>query len=215
MRTLFLLKILFVGNSLTYYNDLPSLVSEIAKEDGVTVSYKTIAFPDFSIDDHLAGNSISNVFKKERFDLLIAQQGPSALPESREILEASAIKLSKMCAPYKTDLALYMVWPELSRKYAYDDVIASYSNAAEKSNALLCPAGLAWKIALEKDQTLPLYGPDQFHPSIHGSVLAAMVIYATVNEKKDFDFLKTSKWKDISDSQLEVMKEAALTALSR
>jgi len=205
------LTLLFVGNSLTYYNDLPSLVAEIAKQDGVEITYKTIAVPDFSIDDHLAGTSIQSAFAKERFDFVIAQQGPSALPESQELLRASSIKLSKLCSENKAKLALYMVWPELSREYAYDDVIASYSNAAKASNAILCPAGLAWKKSLS---TLPLYGPDEFHPSIHGSVLAAMVIYASIREKKDLDFLTKSRWPEISDKQLEIMKTAAIGSLN-
>jgi len=204
------LNILFVGNSLTYVNDLPALVSEIAKEDGVNLAYRTIAFPNYSIDDHLAGTNIQDAFKREKFDFLVAQQGPSALPESQELLKASAIRLSEICASNNTRFALYMVWPELYRDKVRDDVIASYANAAKASNALLCRAGLAWKNAL----SLPLYGADKFHPSIHGSVLAAMVIYASIKEKKDLDFLKTSKWPEISEDQLAIMKEAALTSLS-
>jgi hypothetical protein len=206
---LLILKILFVGNSLTYYNDLPSLVSQIAKEDGVEISYKTIALPNFSIDDHLAGESIPSAFSKDKFDFLIAQQGPSSLPEAQEMLKASAIKLSKICASHKTRLALYMVWPEMSRGFAREDVIVSYTNAAKASNALLCPAGVAWKKAM----SLPLYGPDGFHPGIHGSVLAALTIYASIAQKKDLNFLTKSKWPEISDEQLEIMKEAAITSL--
>ena len=42
------------------------------------------------------------------------------------------------------------------------------------------PVGLAWKLALEADPTLPLYGPDGYHPAPGGSLLAALTIYDRV-----------------------------------
>ncbi len=208
------LNILFVGNSLTYVNDLPSLVKQIAKLDDVNISYKTVAFPDFSLDDHMADGTMQATLDGEQFDLLIAQQGPSALQESQELLLASSLEFAKRCKARNTTFGLYMVWPSKQRSFDLDNSILSYTNAAKASNALLCPAGLAWKLAWEKDAKLPLYGPDQFHPGIHGSVLAAMTIYVAVKQKKDLDFIKKSEWKTISQGQLDIMKDAALRSVN-
>src|SRR5688572_5578026 len=47
------LRVLFIGNSLTYSNDLPSVVEAFAKATGQRVfACKTIALPDFSLEDH-------------------------------------------------------------------------------------------------------------------------------------------------------------------
>lgn len=47
------LRVLFIGNSLTYSNDLPSIVEAFAKVTGQRAfAYKAIAFPDFSLEDH-------------------------------------------------------------------------------------------------------------------------------------------------------------------
>jgi hypothetical protein len=206
--------ILFVGNSLTYFNDLPSLVAQIANEDGVDIIFETIAAPDYALEDHLSDGSIKEALTKNKFDFLIAQQGPSAMPESQVLLMNSAIAISNECKQVNTAFGLYMVWPSGDRSFDRDNSIASYTKAAKASNALLCPAGLAWKLAWKKDKDLPLYGPDNFHPSIHGSVLAAMVIYAAVNKKKNLDFLRKSKWPGISDAELEVMKAAAIASIN-
>lgn len=206
--------VLFVGNSLTYFNDLPALVSEIARLDGVTIESKEIVLPNFSLEDHLANPSIPQALSDRHFDYLVAQQGPSASRESQASLKKSAMDIAKLCRSRNTKFGLYMVWPEMARDAYRDDCIASYTNAAKESGALLFPAGVAWKYVLEKDPKFPLYGPDQFHPGIHGSVLAAMVIYAKLNNKTDLDFLKGSRWKEISDDQLDVMKSAALRSLT-
>jgi hypothetical protein len=42
---------------------------------------------------------------------------------------------------------------------------------------VLLPAGDAWRRAWRLDPDLSLYGPDGFHPSRLGSILAALVIY--------------------------------------
>ena len=72
--------------------------------------------------------------------------------------------------------ALLTVWPESYRVNATAEVIASYANAANAANAELYPAGLAWQSAWSRKPSLPLYGPDGFHPSPLGTYLAALVV---------------------------------------
>jgi hypothetical protein len=210
------LNALFVGNSLTYENDLPSLVAEVAGMDGVHLAISSITAGNYSLEDHWADGSIQVTLAANKFDFLIAQQGPSALPESQVQLSRSSMKIADECRARKTTFGLYMVWPSLARDFDRDNSIASYTNAASASNALLCPAGLAWKLAWKKDKTIPFYGPDNFHPGIHGSVLAAMVIYAAIKEKKDLDFMDKSKasWGgSVSAKEFEIMKGAAMEAV--
>ena len=210
------LNVLFIGNSLTYVNDLPALVSEIAKMDGVDLAYKTYALPNFAIEDHWAANTIQKGLKEDHYDFLIAQQGPSAQSQSQIMLRNASVMVANECRKTKTTFGLYMVWPSADRSTPdHDRCIESYTKAAKASNALLCPAALAWKLAWKNDPDLPLYGPDGFHPGIHGSVLAAMSIYASIKQKTNLDFIDKSKatWSEsISDEQMTIMKDAAILA---
>jgi hypothetical protein len=74
--------------------------------------------------------------------------------------------------------ALYMVWPESYRREAFPDVSASYRLAAQDVGGILLPAGDAWNAAWRRRPSLSLYGGDGFHPSMAGSYLAALTIYA-------------------------------------
>lgn len=208
--------VLFIGNSLTYVNDLPSLVSEIAKMDGVNLTYKTYALPNFAIEDHWAANTIQRGLKEDHYDFLIAQQGPSAQSQSQIMLRNASVMVANECRKTKTTFGLYMVWPSADRSVPdHDRCIESYTKAAKASKALLCPAALAWKLAWRNDPDLPLYGPDGFHPGIHGSVLAAMSIYVSMKQKTDLDFIDRSAatWGgSISEEQLTIMKGAAILA---
>jgi hypothetical protein len=79
--------------------------------------------------------------------------------------------------------ALLTVWPEGYRAHALGAVIRSYANAATAAGAELYPAGLAWKLAWKRTPSLPLYGPDRFHPSPLGTYLAALVVTAGLTGK--------------------------------
>ena len=209
------LRILFVGNSLTYVNDLPSMIKEIGKQDNVTITYTSFLFPDYSLEDHWNEGNVKAEIEKGGYDFVIAQQGPSALPESQVLLLDYTKRFAELCNKNKSKLALYMVWPSKARSFDLDNVISSYTNAAAKTSSLLCPAGSAWKKAWEAESSLPLYSPDNFHPSVTGSVLAALTIYKVLADKMNYDFIQydNCSWKDeVSKERLEILKQAALKA---
>ena len=60
----------------------------------------------------------------------------------------------------------------------------------------------------------PLYSVDGFHPTIHGTFLSALVIYAKLFNKKDFDFVNMGNVPSalIKQPDLDLMKRTALEA---
>ncbi len=212
------LHILFIGNSLTYTNDLPVLIKELGLKDGITITYSSLLFPNYSLEDHWNEGKVQKELQKGIYDFVIAQQGPSALPESQVLLLDYTTRLANACKQNKCKLALYMVWPSATRSFDLDNVIVSYTNAATSTQSLLCPAGLAWKHAWNADSTLPLYSADNFHPSMMGSALAAITIYAALQDKSTLDFIHYPEmsWKDeVSEDKLIILKQAALKALGK
>ena len=210
------IRVFFLGNSLTYTNDLPAMVVELAAMDGVKMSATTLAFPNYALEDHLFDGEFQKKLSKSKYNFVIAQQGPSALPESQVMLREGALRVKQVCDDNGAKLALYGVWPSKDRFFDLDNCIGSYANAALASDAMLCPAGLAWKLAWQKEPKLPLYGDDNFHPSIRGTALAAMVIYVAIRGKKDLKFFDPAlaSWSgQVDPSELEIMKEAALQAV--
>lgn len=213
------IRILYVGNSLTYTNNLPGIVSDIAGRDSIKIRYYDLSNPDYSIEDHLNEGKVHMEIQSGKYDIVIAQQGPSALYESQRILIRDAQKLALLCsATGKTKFALMTVWPAGERSFDLDEVIASYNNAADSSNAILCPAGVAWKLAWQMDETLPLYGKDNFHPSFTGSVLAALTVYGAVMKKDNFDAVNfhTMPWtNEMTEERFTTLKQIALSALNQ
>lgn len=46
------IRVLFTGNSLTYFNDLPATVAALGRSAGTPIEYDTVARPDCSLEDH-------------------------------------------------------------------------------------------------------------------------------------------------------------------
>jgi hypothetical protein len=168
---------LFVGNSLTETNDLPARVAALAAATGRRLEYQEITFGGFSLEDHWNQGDARAAIATGRWNVVIMQQGPSALPESQVDLRLWAGRFADEARAVGTRPALLTVWPENYRRPALSDVIVSYRSAAEAAGAQLFPAGEAWQAAWDCNSRLALYGPDGFHPSALGTYAAALVVY--------------------------------------
>jgi hypothetical protein len=135
-----------------------------------------VAYPGYALSDHWDQGDAVRSIDGGGWRVVVLQQGPSALDSSRTVLRQYTILFDKRIRAGGARTALFSVWPELSRKAVFPDVAESYSLAASDVSGIYLPVTQAWLEAWERDPTLPLYAADDFHPSEHGSYLAALVI---------------------------------------
>ncbi|HSR42542.1 MAG TPA: hypothetical protein VLL48_10225, partial [Longimicrobiales bacterium] len=175
--------VLFVGNSLTYANDLPGILERLLTLGGVeNAVVEAEARPNYGLPDHWVSGSARERIGAGGWSVVVLQQGPSAT-EGRPYLLEYAPRFADEIRSAGGRPALYMVWPARSRSFDFDGVLDSYRTAAEQVDGLFFPAGEAWRIAWERDPDLALYGPDGFHPSLLGTYLAALVMYEQLAER--------------------------------
>ena len=78
---------LFIGNSLTYTNDLAGTVAAVGTAAGDTIQVQTLAAPNLALIDHVAGKTNAvDVIKSGQWDYVVLQQGPTSLPLYRDTL---------------------------------------------------------------------------------------------------------------------------------
>jgi hypothetical protein len=176
--------ILFVGNSLTYSNNLPLLVEALAKKNGHKIKTEMLAFPNYALEDHWNDGRLQTLISSNQFSHVVVQQGPSSQTDGKEMLLSYGAKIKSLCEKHQAKLAFYMVWPSKANYNTYDGVIANYLLAAEQTNSLVCPVGKAWKEHFDSTNNFSYYGPDNFHPSPEGSQVAAQIIYDVIFEVK-------------------------------
>ena len=174
--------ILFVGNSLTYFNDMPEIVAAVSlgAEDDPPMRVGMVAFGGFSLEDHWNQGDALEAIDSGDWDVVVLQQGPSTLPASRDHLVEWAGRFAERIRAEGGQPALYSVWPTDGTEAGYEATLASYAAAAEAVDGILIPAGEAWRAARARDSTLNFTLGDGFHPSLLGSVVVAYAVWHAV-----------------------------------
>jgi len=174
--------VLFIGNSLTAANDLPGMVESLADSAGeAPLTTAAVTLGGAALEDHWAEGSALRAIDRGGWRFVVLQQGPSSLPESRVNLREWTRRFAERIRAVGAEPALYTVWPPADRRAFFGDVIESYRLAADDVGGVVLPVGQAWLDAWTRDAGLALYGPDDFHPTVEGSYLAALVIYARLS----------------------------------
>lgn len=178
------LHLLFVGNSLTYVNNLPGILEALADSaHEPLLETRMVAKPDYSLEDHWNDGEARTTIGAGGWTVVVLQQGPSSLESSRALLLQFVKAFADPIGKASARPALYQVWPTIDRTTDFARANESYRLAAASVNGILFPVGEAWLAAMRRDPTLPLYAFDGLHPSVEGSYLAALVIYATLYDK--------------------------------
>ena len=169
------LRVLFVGNSYLYTNNLPGAVQALAAGQGVAIEATMRAEPDYSLSDHLRQHRFGPLLQ-ETWDWVVLQQGPSALPESRRDLVESARAIAERLKGKPTRIALMSAWPAQRNAGMSLQAEASYREAAVAIGACVLPVASAWRIARAQPDAPVLYAADRLHPTRPGTLLAAMAV---------------------------------------
>ena len=136
------LRILFIGNSLTQSNDLPGIVTRLAMADGQPQPLtRMVAVGGFSLEDHWNQGDAQRAIAAGPWDFVVLQQGPSALPDSRQLLVAYARRFGDAITKAGARPAMYMVWPSQSRRSDFGGVSESYRAAAKAIGAVVLGGG--------------------------------------------------------------------------
>lgn len=217
--------ILFIGNSLTYVNDLPLIVEALADSvPGLTPAQRLApamaAFPDYALEDHWANGTAVRAIDQGTWSVVVLQQGSSALEESRVNLRQWTKKFDERIRAAGARTAMYAVWPFASRQFDFDRVNESYTLAATDVNGMLFPVGEAWRAAWRRDPNLELYAPDGLHPSVRGSYIGALVITSMLLDKSPVGMpagltLRSGATLTIPTTDAAVLQEAAAEAIAK
>lgn len=209
-------RILLIGNSLTYTNVLPEMLQSLADASGVSrTQVASVAVPNFSLEDHWHAGQARTAIRKGGWTFVVLQQGPSALETSRTHLLLWAGIFAEEIRLHGGQPALFMVWPSADRSFDFERVSESYRLAAELTGGVLLPAGDAWLAAWQRDASLPLYGADGFHPSPMGTYLAAITIFGGLFDRSPVGLPARAGTAILTGATAMLLQQAADEALGR
>jgi hypothetical protein len=215
------LRVLFIGNSLTYANDLPALVAAFAEAGGEKPPVvRSVVAGGFSLEDHWQQGNARKAIAEGGWDFVVLQQGPSASAEGRGLLLRYARRFATEIRRAGARPALYMVWPSAGRRQDFGGVSDSYRLAARDVEGLLLPAGEAWRNVKKRAPGLGLYSSDGLHPTVAGTYLAGSVMYAEFYGRSPLGLparltLASGAAVDLPPGDARLLQEAAADAVEK
>lgn len=194
-------KVLFIGNSYTYANNLPLIFTNLCAAGGKTVYTDMQAPGGYMLENHLATTATLDAIKRGIWNYVVLQEQSQTpvIPYLRyHSMYPSAIKLDSIIKAYNPNAVtvFYMTWGRKNGGqqcidtscspvftdffHMQDSMKVSYSMISNFLSALLSPAGEAWRTARLIKPDVNLWDSDESHPTLDGSYLTACVFYAKI-----------------------------------
>lgn len=199
------LRVYFVGNSYTYYNDMPKMVADIAASMGDTLVFESHTPGGWTLQQHwnpgsdpcplkVKNGSWDYVVLQEQSQMpAFGQMGPSHPTYYSAEAFNKIIRDSSKC----TALMFYMTWgykngdagscPSVINMCTYqgmDSMLRTrYMQMADSFDAVVSPAGAVRRYIRQNHPGIELYDADGSHPSLAGSYAVACCFYAALFKK--------------------------------
>ena len=209
-------KVLFVGNSYTYFWNLPQTVMLMAEAKEVDMQTNQSTAGGSNLGQHWrSARNLQSVdlIKSGAFDAVILQDHSMRAIEAPDSLKHYGKLLAELARKNGSDIYLYMTW---SREWApnMQQVIShEYRSLAKEIGAKVIPVGLAWQRARELRPDIELYDPDGSHPNTLGTYLSACVFFGILTGESPMGLPNRLITKDQNGEKLYINIQSKNTAL--
>ena len=196
-------KILFVGNSFTFYWNLPSIVESMAAEKEIFLDIHQSTAGGASLKQHWFGDKNLNTKKLiesgDYSTIILQDYSSNPLLKTKESNEYfnRFIQLVKSNQGQPIIYGTWMFRSISSKKYKGSDPIQNaLKPISTKTNTPIAPVGTAFRLFQEKHPEIPIFTSDNKHPSAVGSYLAACIFYKILTGKSPLGLSRRFERKD-------------------
>ena len=175
------LRILFIGNSHTYMNDLPACVKALAREEGYSCDVTMLAHGGWYLSQHVKEPQTKFNVMYGDYDYIVLQE--HSHPFDRIDDYRSAVKtISAWADKAGSRIVIYGTWARKDDKASQDYMNKVNRDIADKNGAILAPVGEHWWSYIDARPDLELYDEDGAHASRAGTEFAAKIIWTAIEE---------------------------------
>ena len=196
-------KILFVGNSFTYYWNLPSIVESMAEEKGIFLDIHQSTAGGATLKQHWNGDKDLNtkeLIEDGSFTIVVLQDyssNPLIKPEESKKYFNRFIQLVES---NQGKGVIYGTWmfPAISQKKyeGVDPVQHALQPVYNKTGSTIAPVGTAFRLFQKQHPEIPIFTSDNKHPSAVGSYLAACVFLKLITRESPLGLSRRFERKD-------------------
>ncbi|NVN95882.1 MAG: PKD domain-containing protein [Bacteroidetes bacterium] len=190
------IKVLFIGNSFTYVNDLPQTFAQLSIKAGKIIYVDNNTIGGYTLKMHLQNAITIQKIYSQKWNYVVLQeqsQIPSFIPERDTMMYPYAIALDSLIHDNSpcTQTVFFMTWAHKNGDLGlpigsdtYEDMQqrlrSGYMQIADSLNAIVVPCGWSWRKIRQNYPSIELYSSDNYHPAENGTYLAACSFYASI-----------------------------------
>ena len=173
------IRVLFVGNSLTYWNEMPWMVEQISANGTPKLSTAFAGGSGMSLRQQWQSAKTLRTIREHPWDYVVLQGQSSEAERNQAEFSRYGSLLDAEIKKRGAKTVFFLTWANRGRPQG--PVTERYRFLAKSRGALVAPVGVAWQ-ELEK-QGLDLYDGSGVHPNLGGTYLSACVFYALFTGK--------------------------------
>ena len=173
------LNILFIGNSHTYYNDMPRMVKLRADEEGYNCRVTMLAHPNWFLSQHAEEPEARFNILYGKYDYVVLQEHAHPFGPEEKFRDA-AVALNRMIREAGSIPVICECWAKKDEPEMQAHMNEVHRHVAEETGALVAPVGENWRSCQESRPNLEMYDADGAHASPAGSDFAAKQIWDTI-----------------------------------
>lgn len=221
------LKVLFIGNSYTYFNNLGDLVAGVAAGlPGPKIAPALAVQGGMPLGWHLVNGPALKMLDEGMWDHVVMQDhslfgglvinGEPRMAPAAGFHESARILVRRVRERNAKPL-FFMTWARRGRPNEEPILTNAYLEIGRELDVDVAPVGIAWTNAVTRGVTVDLYSADGAHPSPAGSYLAACVIYASLtgrNPKGAPGTIEGSPWSR-TEGIIDTTRRVRLVELDR
>lgn len=206
-------RILFVGNSYTYANNLPAMLEALSESGKRPIRHDHVTKGGFTLQKHLDSGAAAKKIKASDWDYVVLQEQSQLPVVNPAAMHTSARQLHTLIDDSGAQAVFFLTWARAHRPSMQDGLNKAYLDIASELDATVAPVGMAWAQALAADPELKLHRPDKSHPSRAGSYLAACVFYAVIHGQSPVGLPGTCA--GLTDRQARPLQQVAWRVVQR
>lgn len=170
-------RVLFVGNSYVYYNNLSQMIGLITDSMNTKIICKKSTVGGANLGEHwkgLRGLKSKELIATNKFDIVVVQDNSMWPIQHKDSLFYFG-KLfcnfiqSKGAKPY-----LYSTWAREKTPETQPQISEAYQSLGKDAGATVVPVGDGWALARKTNPAMNLFHTDGSHPSNLGTFLIAL-----------------------------------------
>ncbi|RKX76012.1 MAG: hypothetical protein DRP87_13135 [Spirochaetes bacterium] len=169
--------ILFIGNSLTFYNFLPLTLRGIIKHiypcSKFDVGLQVKRYADFK--EHWENPDTEKALNSSKWTHVVLQDHSQGPIFTKENFYLFGYRLIEAVRNVGAEPVLFMTWAHYGKSEMMEEVRSIYRDLAHITGASLCPVGEVWYKAKDILDDSEFFKTDGVHPSPLGTLFTAFI----------------------------------------